>query len=95
VPSITSARLAGRQIHDECQPGTWDDRDVEQVRRAFARYARPASEQDRLDETFADGTGCVPQVLHRSGSDRPGAQAARRRTLVVGALASAGATMPR
>jgi AraC family transcriptional regulator len=59
---------------------------------AFARFVRTASEQDRLGETFVDATGCVPQEFTVAGMiAHVITYAAYRRTLVVGALASAGA----
>ena len=59
---------------------------------AFAAFVRTASEQDRLDETFVDATGCVPYEFTVAGMiGHVLTYAAYRRTLVVGALASAGA----
>lgn len=60
--------------------------------RAFASFVRTASEQDRLSETFVDATCCVPQEFTVAGMiGHVLTYAAYRRTLVVGALASAGA----
>jgi AraC family transcriptional regulator len=59
---------------------------------AFAGFVRAATEQDRLDETFVDATGCVPYVFTAAGMvAHVITYAAYRRTLVCGALASAGA----
>jgi AraC family transcriptional regulator len=61
--------------------------------RAFARYVRQASEHDRFDETFVDATGRVPYVFTAAGMiAHVLTYAAYRRTLVAGALASAGTT---
>jgi AraC family transcriptional regulator len=58
---------------------------------AFARFVRTASEQDRLGETFVDATVCVPYEFTAAGMiAHVLTYAAYRRTLVVGALASAG-----
>lgn len=58
----------------------------------FAAFVRAASEQDRLGETFVDATGCVPYEFTAAGMiAHVLTYAAYRRTLVVGALASAGA----
>jgi AraC family transcriptional regulator len=58
----------------------------------FAAFDRAASEQDRLGETFVAATGCVPQQFTAAGMiAHVLTYAAYRRTLVVGALASAGA----
>jgi AraC-like DNA-binding protein len=58
----------------------------------FTAFVRAASEQDRLDETFVDATGCVPNEFTVAGMiGHVLVYAAYRRTLVVGALASAGA----
>ena len=59
---------------------------------AFGRFVRAAAEQDRLGETFVDATGCVPYEFTAAGMiAHVLTYAAYRRTLVVGALASAGA----
>ena len=59
---------------------------------AFASFVRTASEQDRLGETFVDATVCVPYEFTAAGMiAHVLTYAAYRRTLVVGALASAGA----
>ena len=59
---------------------------------AFARYVRQAGEQDRLDETFVDATCREPYVFTTAGMiAHVLTYAAYRRTLLVGALASAGA----
>jgi AraC family transcriptional regulator len=59
---------------------------------AFARFVRSASEQDRLGETFVDATGCVSYEFTAAGMiAHVLTYAAYRTTLVVGALASAGA----
>jgi AraC family transcriptional regulator len=59
---------------------------------AFAQFVRTASEQDRLGETFVDATGCVPFQFTVAGMiAHVLTYAAYRRTLVVGALATAGA----
>jgi len=58
----------------------------------FAAFVRSASEQDRLGESFVDATGCVPYEFTAAGMiAHVLTYAAYRRTLVVGALASAGA----
>ena len=58
----------------------------------FARYVRRASEQEGLDETFVDATGREPYVFTAAGMiAHVLTYAAYRRTLLVGALASAGA----
>lgn len=58
---------------------------------AFADYVRQAAEQDRLDETFVDATGCVPYAFTAAAMiAHVLTYAAYRRTLVVGALASMG-----
>jgi AraC family transcriptional regulator len=58
---------------------------------AFARYVREVTEQDRLDETFVDATGDVPYVFTAAGMiAHVLTYASYRRTLVAGALASAG-----
>ena len=58
----------------------------------FAAFVRAADEQDRLTETFVDATGCVPYTFTAAGMiAHVITYAAYRRTLVVGALASAGA----
>lgn len=60
--------------------------------RSFATFVRTASEQDRLDESFVDATGCVPYEFTAAGMiGHVLTYAAYRRTLVVGALSSAGA----
>ncbi len=59
---------------------------------AFASFVRSASEQDRLGEIFVDATGCVPQEFTAAAMiAHVMIYAGYRRTLVVGALASAGA----
>ena len=59
---------------------------------AFAGYVRQASEQDGLAETFVDATGREPYVFTAAGMiAHVLTYAAYRRTLLVGALASAGA----
>jgi AraC family transcriptional regulator len=59
---------------------------------SFARFVRTASEQGRLGETFVDATGDVPYEFTAAGMiAHVLTYAAHRRTLVVGALASAGA----
>jgi AraC family transcriptional regulator len=66
---------------------------LEGAGRAFARYVRQVSDQGRFDETFIDATGCVPYVFTAAGMvAHVLTYAAHRRTLVVGALASAGVT---
>ena len=58
----------------------------------FAAFVRTASEQNRLGETFVDATCCVPQEFTVAGMiAHVITYAAYRRTLVVGALVSAGA----
>jgi AraC-like DNA-binding protein len=58
---------------------------------SFASYVRRSSEQDRLDETFVDATGSEPYVFTAAGMiAHVLTYAAYRRTLLVGALASAG-----
>ena len=58
----------------------------------FARYVRQVSQQDQFDETFVDATGCIPYVFTATGMiAHILTYAAHRRTLAVGALASAGA----
>lgn len=53
---------------------------------------RQVTEQDRFDETFVDATGPVPYVFTAAGMiAHVLTYAAHRRTLAVGALASAGA----
>jgi AraC family transcriptional regulator len=60
--------------------------------RSFAAFVRTASEEDRLDESFVDATCCVPQEFTVAGMiGHVLTYAAYRRTLVVGALSSAGA----
>jgi AraC family transcriptional regulator len=60
--------------------------------RAFARYVRQVGERDRFDETFVDATGGAPYVFTAAGMiAHILTYAAYRRTLVAGALASAGA----
>lgn len=60
--------------------------------RSFATFVRTASEEDRLDEAFVDATCCVPQEFTVAGMiGHVLTYAAYRRTLVVGALSSAGA----
>lgn len=59
---------------------------------AFARYVRESCEQDRLDETFVDATGSEPYVFTAAGMiAHVVTYAAYRRTLLVAAMASAGA----
>lgn len=59
---------------------------------SFAALVRAVSEQDRLDETFVDATCSPPQEFTIAGMvAHVLTYAAYRRTLVVGALASAGA----
>lgn len=59
---------------------------------AFARYVRQVSQQDQFDETFVDATGCSPYVFTAAGMiAHVLTYTAHRRTLAVGALASAGA----
>jgi AraC family transcriptional regulator len=58
----------------------------------FATFVRSASEQNRLSQTFVDATGCVPYEFTAAGMiAHVITYAAYRRTLVVGALTSAGA----
>jgi AraC family transcriptional regulator len=58
----------------------------------FAAFVRAVCEQDRLDETFVDATCEVPYEFTVAGMiGHVLTYAAYRRTLVVGALASAGA----
>ena len=58
----------------------------------FAAFAREASEQDRLGETFVDATCDTPIAFTVAGMlAHVLCYASYRRTLVVGALASAGA----
>ena len=58
----------------------------------FARYVRRSSEQGGLDETFVDATGREPYVFTAAGMiAHVLTYAAYRRTLLAGALASAGA----
>lgn len=58
----------------------------------FAAFVRAACEQDRLDETFVDATCSPPVEFTMAGMiGHVLTYAAYRRTLVVGALASAGA----
>jgi AraC family transcriptional regulator len=60
--------------------------------RSFAGYVRDASEHDRLAETFVDATSEQPYAFTAAGMiAHVLAYASYRRTLVVGALASAGA----
>jgi AraC family transcriptional regulator len=60
--------------------------------RSFATFVRMTSEQDRLGEAFVDATGCVPSEFTAAGMiGHVLTYAAYRRTLVVGALAAAGA----
>lgn len=60
--------------------------------RRFEDYVREVVEQDRFDETFVDTTGDKPYVFTAAGMiGHVLTYAAYRRTLVVGALASAGA----
>lgn len=59
---------------------------------AFRAYAHEVSQRDRFDETFVDATGSTPYVFTAAGMiAHVLTYAAYRRTLVVGALASAGA----
>lgn len=59
---------------------------------SFATFVRTASEEDRLDEAFVDATCCVPREFTVAGMiGHVLTYAAYRRTLVVGALSSAGA----
>ena len=60
--------------------------------KAFAGYVRKISAQDRFDETFVDATGGTPYVFTAAGMiGHVITYAAYRRTLVLGALGSAGA----
>ena len=60
--------------------------------RAFARYVRQVGERDRFDETFVDATAGAPYVFTAAGMiAHILTYASYRRTLVAGALASAGA----
>jgi AraC family transcriptional regulator len=58
---------------------------------AFSRYVRDVDEHGRYDETFVDATGDRPYVFTAGGMiAHVLTYAAHRRTLVTGALASAG-----
>lgn len=60
--------------------------------RAFTSYVREVSEHDRFDETYVDATSGNPYVFTAAGMiAHVLTYAAHRRTLVVGALSSAGA----
>ena len=65
---------------------------LDRAGKAFAAYVRQVSERDRFDETFVDATGEKPYVFTAAGMiAHVITYAAYRRTLLTGALASAGA----